>query len=222
MRKKVILLTKSLKNGGYCVAGIDYYTGQWIRLVSGNQETKGALEKCGVPYKPLDIVIVDNITPMPIQYQPENYLIEEPYGIEGFYAWKKIGEYDINKLVERYANNTNRYILYNNNVHFCKEEVAGVEHSLEFVEITQVVIYTIFNEVTQKNKTKANFIYNGTSYNGMSVTDPDYYDARKILQIKKCLVCLVHRRNLTTMANIINSCLKYSAAKINYKAEGRM
>lgn len=44
MRKKVILLTKSLKNGGYCVAGIDYYTGQWIRLVSGNQETKGALE----------------------------------------------------------------------------------------------------------------------------------------------------------------------------------
>lgn len=74
MRKKVILLTKSLKNGGYCVAGIDYYTGQWIRLVSGNQETKGALEKCGVPYKPLDIVIVDNITPMPIQYQPENYL----------------------------------------------------------------------------------------------------------------------------------------------------
>lgn len=185
MRKKVILLTKSLKNGGYCVAGIDYYTGQWIRLVSGNQETKGALEKCGVPYKPLDIVIVDNITPMPIQYQPENYLIEEPYGIEGFYAWKKIGEYDINKLVERYANNTNRYILYNNNVHFYKDEVAGVEHSLEFVEITQVVIYTIFNEVTQKNKTKASFIYNGTSYNGMSVTDPDYYGCKKNLTNKK-------------------------------------
>lgn len=222
MRKKVILLTKSLKNGGYCVAGIDYYTGQWIRLVSGNQETKGALEKCGVPYKPLDIVIVDNITPMPIQYQPENYLIEEPYGIEGFYAWKKIGEYDINKLVERYANNTNRYILYNNNVHFCKEEVAGVEHSLEFVEITQVVIYTIFNEVTQKTKRKPTLFTMVHLIMACPLQILIIMDARKILQIKKCLVCLVHRRNLTTMANIINSCLKYSAAKINYKAEGRM
>lgn len=185
MQKTVIILTKSLKNGGYCVAGIDYYTGQWIRLVSGNQDRKGALEKWQVPYKPLDIVVIDNITPMPIRYQPENYLIEEPCNIEEFYAWWKVGECDISKVAKRYANNANKYIFYNNNVHFCKEEVVDVEHSLEFVEITQVVIYPKFNEVTKKTKTKADFIYNGIFYNGMSVTDPDYYGSQLNLANKK-------------------------------------
>lgn len=43
MEKKIIILTKSKKHSGYCVAGIDYETGEWIRLVSSDLETEGAL-----------------------------------------------------------------------------------------------------------------------------------------------------------------------------------
>ena len=41
MEKKIIILTKSKKHSGYCVAGIDYETGEWIRLVSSDSETGG-------------------------------------------------------------------------------------------------------------------------------------------------------------------------------------
>ena len=43
MEKTIIILTKSKKHSGYCVAGIDYKTGEWIRLVSSDIETEGAV-----------------------------------------------------------------------------------------------------------------------------------------------------------------------------------
>ena len=43
MEKTIIILTKSKKHSGYCVAGIDFETGEWIRLVSSDIETEGAV-----------------------------------------------------------------------------------------------------------------------------------------------------------------------------------
>lgn len=34
MKKQICILTKSLKDCDYCVAGIDIITGKWIRLVT--------------------------------------------------------------------------------------------------------------------------------------------------------------------------------------------
>ena len=34
MKKQICILTKSLKDHDYCVAGIDITTGKWIRLVT--------------------------------------------------------------------------------------------------------------------------------------------------------------------------------------------
>ena len=34
MKKQICILTKSLKDHDYCVAGIDITTGKWTRLVS--------------------------------------------------------------------------------------------------------------------------------------------------------------------------------------------
>ena len=33
MKKDIIVLTKSDKRAGYCVAGIDRLTGEWVRIV---------------------------------------------------------------------------------------------------------------------------------------------------------------------------------------------
>ena len=43
MKKEVAILTKSSKYKGYCVAGIDVNTGEWVRFVSDNEQTHGAL-----------------------------------------------------------------------------------------------------------------------------------------------------------------------------------
>ena len=40
---EMVVLTKSAKNGGHCVAGIDVDTGNWVRLVSNDLNTHGAL-----------------------------------------------------------------------------------------------------------------------------------------------------------------------------------
>lgn len=45
MEKDIIILTKSFEKSGYCIAGIDYETGEWIRLVSSDIFNEGAVPK---------------------------------------------------------------------------------------------------------------------------------------------------------------------------------
>ena len=40
---RMVVLTKSSKFGEYCVAGINYDTGKWVRLVSTDETTHGAI-----------------------------------------------------------------------------------------------------------------------------------------------------------------------------------
>lgn len=81
MKKEVAILTKSSKYKGYCVAGIDVNTGEWVRFVSDNEQTHGALSAYDISYadrhicKPLDVVLVEVVEAVPLAHQPENYLI---------------------------------------------------------------------------------------------------------------------------------------------------
>lgn len=43
MKMRFIMLTKSSKNGKYCVAGIDAASGEWIRLVTDDKATDDAV-----------------------------------------------------------------------------------------------------------------------------------------------------------------------------------
>lgn len=65
MERKVAILTRSSKFGGYCVAGVDLNTGEWVRFVSSDAQTHGALSRRDITYEdrsicnPLDVVLVD-------------------------------------------------------------------------------------------------------------------------------------------------------------------
>jgi hypothetical protein len=80
---EVVILTKSIKNGGYCVAGIDINTSKWVRLVSSDRDSHGALFEQDIQYRngmncePLDVARVPILRKMPTAYQPENVLIDE-------------------------------------------------------------------------------------------------------------------------------------------------
>jgi len=43
MYKDLIIMTKSDKHGGFCVVGIDITDGSFVRLMSDDKETFGAL-----------------------------------------------------------------------------------------------------------------------------------------------------------------------------------
>ena len=77
MKKTVLILTKSAKTGGYCVAGIDVNTRQWIRLVTDNEEVHHSLTDenmvCsnGRVCDKLDVVEVDFIGNAPLPISPK-------------------------------------------------------------------------------------------------------------------------------------------------------
>ena len=78
MEKDIIILTKSSMYPGYCVTGIDLETNNIIRLTKGNGEPLTDLNMQllnGGSTKPLDLVRIDLIKPVPDEIQSENWLI---------------------------------------------------------------------------------------------------------------------------------------------------
>lgn len=55
MKKNIIILTKSIKHGGFCVAGIDTDNGEWIRLISSDANSEHA-----VPYQDMEMIFSEN------------------------------------------------------------------------------------------------------------------------------------------------------------------
>ena len=48
---QIIILTKSSKHSGYCVAGVDVNTGEFYRIVTEDDTTNGALAKEDLLYE---------------------------------------------------------------------------------------------------------------------------------------------------------------------------
>ena len=174
MKKEVAILTKSSKYKGYCVAGIEVNTGEWVRFVSDNEQMHGALSAIDLSYpnghvcKPLDVVSVEVVRAEPLPYQPENYLIDSDK------YWKKTGECTILDVLDVHPAEIRPYIYGNTYPYVDGEEIDSIGYSLTLVHVSSLVISQTINFNGQV-KSKASFIYNGKWYNNMSVTDPDFY-----------------------------------------------
>lgn len=170
MIREVLILTKSSKNKRFCVAGIDTSNGKWVRLVSSDEESGGALSWYNMRYKngtycnPLDVAKVPIIKDSPIVYQPENVLIDE----RG--CWKKVREMDKKSVIEKHGVEQPRKI-FGNTSHYVLEEAMDVDGP----SLVRVVVSKLLVKRNEKGKIKVSFVYNGVSYSNMSVTDPAYY-----------------------------------------------
>ncbi len=173
MYRDLIIMTKSDKHGGFCVVGIDINDGSFIRLMSDNKETFGALTPENMLYednsetKILDVARVEILKHCPTQLQPENVLIDETI------RWQKLGTVSQEETYQ-YLNNDASNIFLNVDNYLSKKEVIQNASSILFVQITKAQIYSNF-----KNKTKMSFTFKGSKYTDMSVTDPDYYGKDK-------------------------------------------
>jgi len=161
------MLTKSYKDGDYCVAGINCYNSKWVRLVSENENYCGAIDEKTLKYydgtvaEPLDIIelyIKDHYS-IKYRFQKENLLIDKNYPI------KKIKSVSLNELISFYPPETPNYLFGNNyNSVYSENYLKYIHSSLMFIKVENL-------KIADK---KAYFTYNNNKFKYFSVTDPIY------------------------------------------------
>lgn len=168
----MVVLTKSSKYGGYCVAGLDVSTGQWVRLVSTDAKKNGALAAWDVQYEdnrfcePLDVVKVPVLNCQPEPFQPENVLIDTSQ------RWHFLKKTNLQRLTLWHPLEDYRFLFGNTASALTENEISSLGHSLLMVRVSGLTLTHPDNR-----STKADFVFNLVSYHNISVTDPNFYTA---------------------------------------------
>lgn len=171
MRRQIIILTKSDKMAGYCVAGVDRNTGEWVRVVSSNIVTEHA-----VPYEDLitdegtlveiyDVVEIDFIRPVPTKVQPENYLYNK------MIKWRKLGKSNLREVLSIHGYDNDEYVFGNVNKRLDSEEVYCAEGSLLLLRV-QYPRYYVKN-FPERKVLQLCFEYKGRPYSFFKVTQKE-------------------------------------------------
>lgn len=172
MIKQICILTKSYKNGGYCVAGIDLNTKNWVRLVS-SEDSKNEIPCYYMNKKDNDIDVLDVIEVNLLKNivngcQRENYLID--IGI----PLKTIGKMSIEEVVSLKGYDCPDLIFGNKGKALPANEAALFNYSIILVQVTDI---NFFMERSLLNgewlKKEINFTYKNNQYT-LVVTDPKY------------------------------------------------
>ncbi|MGN0507243.1 MAG: dual OB domain-containing protein [Lachnospiraceae bacterium] len=171
---RLIIMTESSKFSGKCVAGINVETGSWVRLVSDDEETHGAIQDSDLYYEDgtkcevLDVVDVPVIEACGDEIQPENVLMDTSKYI------KYVRVASMDDVLEAHPAETRTYILGNQYSYISEQRVNTVGYSLTLVAVQNLRIEQVENP-NGRPKTKATFTYRGYEYVQMSVTDPRFY-----------------------------------------------
>lgn len=169
-----LLLGKSIKNGGKCVGGFDCKTGKWVRLITNDQQSHGAVAdkylvyEDGRPCQLLDIMQVPILGAANDELQPENLLLDTSRTLRFI---KRVTLEDALKI---HPAETKNDILGNKYSYITEKRVGQIGYSLIIVKVNDLLIKHVKNN-EGKDKTKADFIYRSSKYENVSVTDPNFY-----------------------------------------------
>ncbi|NWK12373.1 dual OB domain-containing protein [Clostridium cadaveris] len=181
---ELVVLSKSRKHGGYCVAAIDCGNRSFVRLISRNKLNHYAIaendliDQNGKCAEVLDnVVVVPDKNNISLPFQPENELIDT-----GYYVFNK-GKFNNIKLRSIINGMTNKYeyIFFNIDKRISSIELHQIDsnniHSLELIIAEKL---TIRVKEVNKRTLKGSIYYKGNWYNDLSITDiefeKNYYD----------------------------------------------
>lgn len=178
---QMVLLAKSCKNGEYCVAGIDLRTNRWIRLVTDNEETHGAVSAKALTNAEgkeacvLDVIEAPLVHACPTVIQPENYLLDKTRKI------RIIRRMKLDQVIA-FHKPEGRSMVYYNALRSVPESAMSAIRSHYSLIMIRVSDLTLQYEVNSQGrvKLKSSFDYNSPTrgmihYEHISVTDPDYF-----------------------------------------------
>jgi len=175
MKKTMILLTKSRKNKGYCTAGIDLESGEWIRIVSDEIEciSNEMLDRHlrysnGSEAQILDKIEIECKGYELNYHQPENYVFDSSINIH------KIGNGSLDKVLKIHPFENKNFIFYDTGYSIHCDRINSIKpgdrYSLILIKVTdpQVDVKTWGNE---SRTVTLNFIYNFRTYRYFRITD---------------------------------------------------
>ena len=167
---KLAILTKSNKRRhnddyGLCVAAIDE-SGEWIRLVA-DKEGDSLPTNTKLDVRQVLCVYGERA---PLAYQIENFVLDDFYVINE----------DFNQYIRRLKQADEEGIFGNKANQVSKKDMTNIDGTLRLIEVKELAIYWEGLDP----KCKACFIYDGTRYEGMAMTDPNNY-TRKGSEAKK-------------------------------------
>ena len=170
MRKRVLLLAVSCREGGLCPGGLDLDDPRkWIRIVRDDGQG-GAVQGREIDFaKPLDIIEFDG-RPMPQGKQQENWVIDNN-------SCSKTGNRNQDVLDWAYQQYSYKGFWENYKAFLNEQEFAAVNVPSESImKVSNVRIYR-----NDKEKAKIDFDWSGARFRikWVSMTDQDFYDRIK-------------------------------------------
>lgn len=167
MKKRVLLLAVSCKNGGLCPGGLDMDNPKkWIRIVKDDGRA-GAVQGREIDFaEPLDIIEFDG-HPMPQGKQVENWVIDNN-------SCKVVGSKGEDVLDWAYNQYSYKGFWCNYKSFLNEEEFEAVtDPSESILKVRDVRIYK-----NDYKRAKIDFMWSGARYKimGVSMTDQDFYD----------------------------------------------
>lgn len=168
MYKEIVVLARSTKRGGYCIAGVDTITGEWIRPISNDVLNEGAVPLSDITYRNgerieiFDIVKIKLTSYNPTKSQPENYIYDSSE------KWEKIGKSSLKEIINFRGYDTTNKIFYNTDKSVKESEING-SPSLLLVNVKNPCIF--IKTFPEKRKIQLNFEYNNEKYKFIKISD---------------------------------------------------
>ena len=172
-RMKIVLLTKSVKHGAFCCAGINLYRdNNWFARIVKNDDGDAVTNADIANAESLDLIEVATTGNRPIKNQRENF----PIDFNAVNPVKIIERKTINYIKELYDNNSFEHSdFFGNNMPYLTEaEASGIRYSLSAIRVVGLKVYTK-PKSSGGDSYKVRFSYNGQIIDNVSMTDPDYY-----------------------------------------------
>ena len=165
-------MTKSYKHGGYCVAGIDCYTGTWIRLVSNDAETEGAVPERDLIYQNGSSVSIYDIIDCEVCSHCPSFVQPENWQYDGRYYWNKVGVSNLKEVINCCGLDDDDFIFCNTDRRLPADWQFASSKSLCLAQIHDAYI-----EVCDwyGKKVYLNFAYKGRAYQHFSISQTDIY-----------------------------------------------
>ncbi len=178
---RFLVLTKSAKNSGYCVAGIDLDENRLIRLVSDMAGNAISYRQFTYNEKHIEILSELDIacTPSPLSIQTENYILEKINSVNRIYS--------IDELDNIWETVENANLLKEGTYYVSPYTAQMIHKSLMIAEVCNFRTYADINNKNEK-RTKARFSYNNQYFYDLSITDREFFAEN--IRCSKCKIVL--------------------------------
>lgn len=166
MKRLFVLVTRSYKYGGYCVAGFDAETKAWVRLVAGSDPSNNEIPKnIFDPFDDLDILEVETLGESPYGCQSENVVLDlntPPV---------RRGKLDFSELLRPPRLARSSSLFGNLSSSLSEDEVAKQQYSLGLFPVENLRFQYAEGD-DGKVRYRGSFFHRGMRYSGLTVTDP--------------------------------------------------